>query len=163
MRHTQTHHHPLPSRLIKEYCEEFRDIISKPKKAAAGPTENGITLVNQYKFTEELPVMSFLHFFIATFILSLSSSTPLILVFHCILVVLFLCLHFTVALVLSLLLACLEIVSWPLVSYFGGGRFVYCIWVSSNKLPFRKLMFFCTSHLIVFIIVFLYYRSTITK
>lgn len=59
---------PLSARLIKEYCEEFRDIISKPKKTAAGPTENGITLVNQYKFTEELPVMS-LPFFMATFIL----------------------------------------------------------------------------------------------
>ena len=42
-------------RPIKDYCEEFRDIISKSKKN--GPTENGITLVNQNKFTDELPVM----------------------------------------------------------------------------------------------------------
>lgn len=41
--------------IIKEYSEEFRDII-KVKKTA--PTENGITLVNQLKYTEELPVMS---------------------------------------------------------------------------------------------------------
>src|SRR5699024_1885362 len=42
---------------IKEYCEEFREIISKSLKKN-GFTENGITLVNQHRFTEELPVMS---------------------------------------------------------------------------------------------------------
>ncbi|KAH9407329.1 Protein kinase C and casein kinase substrate [Tyrophagus putrescentiae] len=42
--------------IFEDYCEEFREIIStKTKKNGTGPTENGITLVNQHKFTEELP------------------------------------------------------------------------------------------------------------
>ena len=69
---TLTSSHPMPSPpnaitsttttntyVSQDYCEEFREIIStKTKKNGTGPTENGITLVNQHKFTEELPVMS---------------------------------------------------------------------------------------------------------
>ncbi|CAG2104620.1 unnamed protein product [Medioppia subpectinata] len=39
---------------FEEYCEEFRDIIGKTKKSTSVP-ENGIQLVNQQKFNEELP------------------------------------------------------------------------------------------------------------
>lgn len=41
--------------LSQEYCEEFRDIIKKKNIT----TENGITLVNQQKLNEELPVIFF--------------------------------------------------------------------------------------------------------
>lgn len=41
----------------QEYCEEFREIVvGKTKKSTAVP-ESGITLVNQHKFNEELPVI----------------------------------------------------------------------------------------------------------
>lgn len=47
--------------LSKDYSEEFRDIIGvKIKKNAI--SENGITLVNQHKYNEELPVNSILLF-----------------------------------------------------------------------------------------------------
>jgi len=39
---------------MQEYSEEFRDIIGKTKKSPVA--ETGITLVNQQKFNEELPV-----------------------------------------------------------------------------------------------------------
>ena len=44
----------------KDYSEEFRDIVCQKasKRTAAAVTENGITLVNQHKFNEELPVIN---------------------------------------------------------------------------------------------------------
>nr|XP_027199868.1 protein kinase C and casein kinase substrate in neurons protein 1-like [Dermatophagoides pteronyssinus] len=40
---------------FEEYCEEFREIIKKKTTTATTISENGITLVNQQKLTEELP------------------------------------------------------------------------------------------------------------
>ncbi|RWS10451.1 hypothetical protein B4U79_11057 [Dinothrombium tinctorium] len=40
--------------VFEEYCEEFRDITGKVSKKST-INETGITLVNQHKFTEELP------------------------------------------------------------------------------------------------------------
>lgn len=53
----------IPFNTKKDYSEEFRDIIGvKTKKSAV--TENGITLVNQHKYDEELPVNVFYFLFI---------------------------------------------------------------------------------------------------